>query len=479
MPNLKVIVSVLCLLLASLGSLSAQFSGGSGTEADPYQIATPTDLDNIRNYCSSHFLQTADISLDVAPYNENQGWIPIVSNQSAPFSGSYNGNGHAIHHLYINDPSLNNAGLFRLLMGATLINIRLLDVDITCHSTGGALLGKCAQSEVTSCFASGQITGSDQDMGGMFGHVIGSTVSQCVTDMVVSGGHYAAGLAGWVEEECAFSDCGALGTVTGLDSCGGLIGDMMGSTLSRSYARSEITGLMVIGGLVGTCQESSTITDCFARCQITANGFPGGISGTTHEGSALTNCYSASSFAGGSTTADGITGGTANLSIVACYWDSDLAGPLSNSFGEGRTTAEMTYPHAANTYVGWDFAAIWHSDDSGTQNAGYPYLWAEPSGAGDEALTPLPVRVSNHPNPFRKETVLLCKTDQPEEVSLSIYNLKGQRVRQLPSGFAVSGEYRVSWDGKDDQGMNAASGIYLLRFTQGGRSLTHRLMLIK
>lgn len=46
----------------------APFAGGSGTEGDPWHVATATQLDSVRNYLSAHFIQTADIDLDVAPY---------------------------------------------------------------------------------------------------------------------------------------------------------------------------------------------------------------------------------------------------------------------------------------------------------------------------------------------------------------------------------------------------------------------------
>ncbi len=480
MAKLRLSVLILALALIGIGSLSAQFSGGSGTDTDPYLVANPSDLDNIRSYYTSHFLQIADIDLDVAPYNESTGWNPIRPDLATPFSGSYNGNGYTIQGLYINNPTLSQAGLFGHVVGGLLENIVLLNVDIICHGSSGSLLGACYDTDVTGCFTSGQITGSSQDIGGMFGSVhLYSTVSRCTTDMAVNGGNYSAGMVAWVEEQCVFSDCAALGTVNGLDSCGGLIGDFIYSTLSRSYAISDITGLMVVGGLVGMCQESSTITDCFSRSNITATAFVGGISGSTYSTCSITNCYSSSSLSAGTTTG-GITGGVTNSSpIVACYWDTDLSGTMGNAFGEGRTTAEMTYPYAANTYVGWDFTDVWHSDISGTQNSGYPYLWNEPTGANDENLLPLPMQVSNYPNPFHKETVLKCKTDQPGAISLSIYNLKGQRVRQLTPGFATSGEYRINWDGKDDNGNISASGIYFVRMTQQDSSVTSRLLKLK
>jgi len=54
------------LLLCVAISLYSQFAGGSGTVTDPYQVATAEQLNNIRNYRTCHFVQIADIDLDVA-----------------------------------------------------------------------------------------------------------------------------------------------------------------------------------------------------------------------------------------------------------------------------------------------------------------------------------------------------------------------------------------------------------------------------
>lgn len=61
-------------------------------------------------------------------------------------------------------------------------------------------------------------------------------------------------------------------------------------------------------------------------------------------------------------------------SVVASYWNTQTSGTTQSEGGEGRTTLQMTYPYAANTYVGWDFSNTWVADSTATQNGGYPYL---------------------------------------------------------------------------------------------------------
>ena len=123
---LRITFITLAFLVCS-SVLLAQFSGGSGTEADPFQVATPNDLNNVRNYPTAHFIQTADIDLWVAPYYIAEGWNPICTTQ--PFSGVYDGGGFTIYYLYISRVQPTQ-GLFGKIKNAQLRNIRLQDFQI-------------------------------------------------------------------------------------------------------------------------------------------------------------------------------------------------------------------------------------------------------------------------------------------------------------------------------------------------------------
>lgn len=78
------LMAIVCLFIGS--SAFAQFAGGSGTPADPYQIATAAQLDGIRNHLDAHFILTANIDLNGVRF------LPICDD----FSGSLDGNGFAI-----------------------------------------------------------------------------------------------------------------------------------------------------------------------------------------------------------------------------------------------------------------------------------------------------------------------------------------------------------------------------------------------
>jgi len=87
--------------------------------------------------------------------------------------------------------------------------------------------------------------------------------------------------------------------------------------------------------------------------------------------------------------------------------------------------------------------------------------------------------LSNFPNPFNNQTVIKYTLSKPVEVSLTIYNILGQKVRTLIQDEKQSGTMSVAWNGKDDSGKEVSSGIYFYRLKAGEYSQTRRMILLK
>jgi len=66
----------------------------------------------------------------------------------------------------------------------------------------------------------------------------------------------------------------------------------------------------------------------------------------------------------------------------------------------------------------------------------------------------------NYPNPFNPETVIRFALPTESHVSLSIYNLLGEKVAELLNEFRNSGTYEVKWNGLNSAGKQMSSGIY-------------------
>ncbi len=66
-----------------------------------------------------------------------------------------------------------------------------------------------------------------------------------------------------------------------------------------------------------------------------------------------------------------------------------------------------------------------------------------------------------------------------EEIDLAVYNLTGQKFATLAQGLREAGTYTLRWDGRDDDGRDLATGVYLYRLKAGERVETRKLLLLR
>ena len=85
----------------------------------------------------------------------------------------------------------------------------------------------------------------------------------------------------------------------------------------------------------------------------------------------------------------------------------------------------------------------------------------------------------NYPNPFNPETTIRFDLPQAEEIELALYDLTGQKVATLAEGLRETGTYSLRWDGRDEDGRELASGVYLYRLIAGDRVATRKLLLLR
>lgn len=85
----------------------------------------------------------------------------------------------------------------------------------------------------------------------------------------------------------------------------------------------------------------------------------------------------------------------------------------------------------------------------------------------------------NYPNPFNPTTIIRYELKQASFVTLTVYNLLGQRVRTLVHSEMPAGSYDVMWDARSDSGAPVASGIYLYRIKAGNFSEIKKMVLIR
>ena len=90
----------------------------------------------------------------------------------------------------------------------------------------------------------------------------------------------------------------------------------------------------------------------------------------------------------------------------------------------------------------------------------------------------------NYPNPFNPETWIPYQLSKPTDVTLTIYAVDGEVVRQLALGYQAPGMYHsknraVYWDGKNEVGEQVASGIYFYTLTADDFIATRKMLILK
>ena len=292
---------------------------GSGTESDPYIIPDLETLEFYRGminagsdskYNSVHYKLTADIDLG----GEENPWTPIGSGENRAFTGTFDGDGHTISGLYINNGDSVYAGLFGYV------------------GRGGMIKGLTVEGKIT-------ISGSTSCVGGIAGRVDSYQTSEVgvLTDSD--------------DSETGIIDCTSKVTInvtykgpSGL-SVGGIVGSCGGATISGckncgdvSVVGASESGIDVnIGGIVGY-SGSSTLSNCSNTGAVSAENADyadlGGIIGESRTDRYVDSCYNTGAVSVRNTE-DAALGG-----VVGYNYDDDDESTVSKCYNTGAVSAE-------------------------------------------------------------------------------------------------------------------------------------------
>ncbi len=88
--------------------------------------------------------------------------------------------------------------------------------------------------------------------------------------------------------------------------------------------------------------------------------------------------------------------------------------------------------------------------------------------------------MTNYPNPFNPETTISFKLpDDKTDVELSVYNIKGQRVKTLVNDSFDSGTHSIIWNGTDSSSKKVGSGLYFYKLTTDNKSIIGKMIMMK
>jgi len=423
-----VTVAAAAMTIAPGGSENSSAAGmwtGAGTFSNPYQIGSVQDLANLADdtnggvgHSGEWFVLTTDLDLNVAP------WTPI-GNYPNSFYGNFNGNGHTISNLFINNSTGDNIGLFGFVTGGIIENLGVVNVDVTGDSSVGGLVGynnstieNCyvigtvsgsvvsvggvagaSDGTIENCYHAGGVNGSAGNLGGVVGNNNG-TVDKCYNTGAVNGsagniGGVVGGNGGPVENSYNTGDV----TQIGGSAVGGVVGKSIYGTVEKCYNTGAVKGNGdFIGGLAGYIAFSGIVENCYNTGDVTQAGsgdYIGGVVGFNDDGS-VENCYNTGAVDGGSGDYIGGVVGSNSGTVENCFFLESGAPDGIGNGGSGATSALeadlqalITFPpYSTSTGKGWDFAGIggappiWFMLD----NATYPMLFWQiaDSGSGSD-----------------------------------------------------------------------------------------------
>jgi len=363
------------------GFILPAFAGGNGEPNDPYLISTPEQLSSIGHnpkLMESHFRPIDN--LDVMDMH----FYPIGSTDY-PYRGIFDGNDHTISHLVIKGVSY--LGLFSVIGdGAEVKNLGIVDVNITgLDSNVGGLVGLSWESTITNCFSTGVVSGGDECVGGLVGKNDKSNITNSYSTGSINGDVYVGGLVGY-NDNGNITESYSISTVIGGDwNIGGLVGTNSG-TINKSYSADTVTGTSYnVGGLVGEnadWKNSGTIINCYSNSTVNGNENVGGLVGENaawmNSGSII-NCYNTGTVIGyknvggvvgsnggnitfcynigmvsGEWHPGGLVGSSRGGSVNSSFWDAEISGQPWSQGGTGKTTNKMK---TISTFLdaGWDF----------------------------------------------------------------------------------------------------------------------------
>lgn len=89
------------------------------------------------------------------------------------------------------------------------------------------------------------------------------------------------------------------------------------------------------------------------------------------------------------------------------------------------------------------------------------------------------IEAQNSPNPFNPSTTITYTLQQPEFVSIELFNAQGKVVRILTQAGVEAGTHSILWDALDDKGERVSTGLYFYKITAGSETFTGQMTLVK
>lgn len=351
------LILALCFTLLPTAAFAAEtpsFGGGTGTQKDPWLIASQEDLIALAEFLNSgnaeqfdaeaagignchgyYFKQTADIDLTGVT------WEPIGYSGNYYFAGNYNGGGHSITNAVstgkVDPDGFATAGIFGWVAFGSVENLHVKNANFVAtgqnnYSYVGGIAGVCYGSSIKNCSVVNSSLESKRNnnnncAGSIVGYSTGGTFEKCAAENnQVKTMAYGGGFVGEVDDDPSYG----AGTST-FTNC-------YTANCSVSSKTDDVQGVSLVGGFVGEMTDSAlTVNNCYVyRAMLSTEGTAvpgikatGVFAGHLWGGSSIvdTNCF----FGACGTTENA---GTASEKAEEEFRNGTVAGLLGEAFAQ-------------------------------------------------------------------------------------------------------------------------------------------------
>ena len=351
---LAICMMIFCVPMGVFAAEAPSFSGGTGTQGDPWLIASQADLTALAEFLNSgnaatfdtenagignchgyYFKQTADIDLTGVT------WEPIGYSGSYYFAGNYDGGGHSITNAVstgkVDPDGYATAGIFGWVAFGSVENLHVKNANFVAtgqnnYSYVGGIAGVCYGSSIKNCSVENSSLESRRNnnnncAGSIVGYSTGGTFEKCAAENnQIRTMAYGGGFVGEVDDDPDYGAGNSTFTNGYVANC---------TVISET---DDSQGTSFSGGFAGEITDSTlTIQNCYvyqATLSTVGNAVPQGtgvFAGNLWGGSTIadTNCFFG---------ACGITenAGTAGEKTEEDFTNGTVAGSLGEAFAQAR-----------------------------------------------------------------------------------------------------------------------------------------------
>ena len=351
---LAICMMIFCVPMGVFAAEAPSFSGGTGTQQDPWLIASQADLTALAEFLNSgnaetfdadaagvgnchgyYFKQTADIDLTGVT------WEPIGYSGGCYFAGNYDGGGHSITNAVstgkVDPEGYATAGIFGWVAFGSVENLHVKNANFVAtgqnnYSYVGGIAGVCYGSSIENCSVVNSSLESKRNnnnncAGSIVGYSTGGTFEKCAAENnQIRTMAYGGGFVGEVDDDPDYGVGNSTFTNGYVANC---------TVISET---DDSQGTSFSGGFAGEITDSTlTIQNCYvyqATLSTVGNAVPQGtgvFAGNLWGGSTIadTNCFFG---------ACGITenAGTAGEKTEEDFTNGTVAGSLGEAFAQAR-----------------------------------------------------------------------------------------------------------------------------------------------